>query len=151
MTKNKITSINAPRDLLAQVAELGLEQERSVSYMFVVAMREYLKGKVKPKKKAKEPEPVQQTILPPFVDIILWNEYIKARKKKKYSVSQEVQNRLINTLITFHDDGIDIDQVMKDSISGNYRDFYKPKGGLNGGSSQQSNQERIERGMQFRY
>ena len=151
MTKNKITSINAPRDLLLQVAELGVEQDRSVSYLFVVAMKDYLKGKAKPKKKAKVPEMVQQTILPPFVDLILWNEYISARKKKKYSVTREVQNRLINTLMEFHDQGIDIDQVIKDSISGNWRDFFKPKGGLNGGNGQQSSQERIERGMQFKY
>ena len=68
--------------------------------------------------------------IPDWINSENWNEWLKARKKKKYSESPQAFKAIINTIEKFKADGYTTDQInisLESSMIAGYPRVYEPK------------------------
>jgi hypothetical protein len=71
---------------------------------------------------------ISEFVLPEWINKELWDAFLEMRKKIKSVPTEKAKELLIEKLLTFKNQGYNINEIMKDSISKNYRGFFEPKG-----------------------
>jgi len=70
--------------------------------------------------------------LPSYIDAELWTDFIEGRKemqtKNRIPFTAVAQKRILAKLEKFHDQGIDANQCLEDSICNSWRSVFPPKG-----------------------
>jgi hypothetical protein len=65
--------------------------------------------------------------IPAFVDQELWKEFLAMRKKLRAVNSDRAINALLNKIEKFHADGIDVNQLIENSVVNSWKDIYPPR------------------------
>lgn len=65
--------------------------------------------------------------VPDFIDGDLWLEWIEYRKEKKKKLTPLQAKKQIKKLTDWHNEGIDVNQVIETSISNGWQGLFKPK------------------------
>ena len=74
-------------------------------------------------------------VLPDYLDLDLWNDYLEVRRKKRSVMSIRALNGILSRLADFQSQGHDAREILARSVRGNWIDVYEPKenkGGSNG-------------------
>ena len=135
--------------LLHKAIMLAKDDGRTIEgYIEHLMSKEYKRVEAGKKRARASRDPVQDILLPPFIDRDLYKEYIDVRVAKKYPVTRRVQDRLINSLVTFYNNGMDTSEILRSSILKGWADVYAIKGVNNAGCGTVSKAS-IEQDLQF--
>ena len=70
--------------------------------------------------------------LPAFVPQKQWDEYMRVRKQKKYSLTDHVKRCLVGRLDELRKSGVDIGAALDEAAVSGWKSIYAPKGNGNG-------------------
>jgi len=70
--------------------------------------------------------------LPEYVDQEAWNDFMDVRKKLKAVHSDRAINTLINKIEKYHNQGLDVNEILEASIVSSWKDIYPRKEDQNG-------------------
>lgn len=126
--------VNIKEDLLNQATKIAKDDGRTLEGLIEHLINKEVKRIANKKKRESiARDPVQDILLPPFIDRELFKEYIDFRVSKLIPVTRRVQDRLINTLVTFHEQGMNTSDILIKSTNSGWKDLYAIKGVSNAG------------------
>lgn len=79
--------------------------------------------------KTNKDKEVKEIIIPDFIRGDLWEEWIKHRSEIKKKLTYTQSEKQISQLTQWHNEGIDVNQVITESISNGWQGLFKPKQG----------------------
>lgn len=85
--------------------------------------------------KVNKDKEVKEIIIPDFINGDLWIEWINHRSEIKKKLTPTQSQKQISKLTKWHNEGIDVNQVILDSISNGWQGLFKPKKGAKNGKS----------------
>lgn len=127
---NKVTlSLRVEQHVKSNLSEISKNQDRSVSYVCNRVLRDYCIKALS--KKDREPksvntEPTDQIEIPAFIDLDLWDEFLRIRKKAKAVNSPRAIKMLVNKLTRFAEKGHNVNELIKTSYINGWKDIYEP-------------------------
>jgi len=141
----RITSINAPIELLKWFTDRGKKDKRSVSFQVVELMEKYRAQIEKPKKKPSKviQKPQETIVIPDYINGELWLKYMEKRKELGCKDSEFAIKLLLGKLAKFEADRMDVNQSLEEAIVGGWKTVWPP-GGKNGKSKRDSDRAGAE-------
>jgi hypothetical protein len=93
-------------------------------------------------------------IIPDFLDKELWNDFLEMRKKKKIPYTERAIKLLIRKLTEFHNNGLDANKSLEESIMSGWSGIFPPKDNKygtnkenNSGNGQNNNPDKYTKGQ----
>ena len=100
--------------------------------------------------KAKELELYKgHVVLPEFIDLDLWNDFLVQRKKLKAPNTDRALNSLLKKLANYYHNGHNVNDIIQESYDNGWKGVFEPKGGLKGGHSTELSKSSIEADLGF--
>jgi len=124
-----IISLEAPKDLKDRVRDKAKDLDRSQSWVWREAMKQYL-GESKPKTKAvAKPKPVVD--VPSYIDGDAWLAFIECRKRLKAPNTERAIKLILSKLAKFHAEGLNVNEIIDQSVENGWKGVFAPKGSKN--------------------
>lgn len=86
-------------------------------------IKKYTKETIQKKKEFR----VENYPVPEWIDADLWISYMEVREKKKAVQSEQALKLILSDLTRYHEEGQDVNEILRRSIKGSWKDVYSLK------------------------